>query len=304
MSLLTVGTVAFDALETPFAKIDRVIGGSAMFASLSASFFYKDVQLVSVVGDDWPKDMIANFGKRGIDMGGLEIKEGEKSFFWSGRYHDNMISRDTLDTQLNVLADFDPKVPEAFKQPSYLMLANLDPDLQLKVIDQLTARPKFIMADTMNFWMDIKMDAVKKVLTKVDLITVNDEEARQLTGEYSIVKAAHKMLEMGPKTVIIKKGEHGALLFHTEGTFYAPALPLAQVFDPTGAGDTFAGGLIGHLAKTQDLSYANIKRAVIYGSAMASFCVEQFGPMQLLELTKEDIDGRLAQFVGLTDWNL
>ena len=300
MSLLTVGTVAFDALETPFAKIDKVVGGSATYISLSASYFHSDMKIVSVIGDDFDQDMIAEFHRRGVDTEGLQVKKGEKSFFWSGRYHADMNTRDTLVTDLNVLADFDPVLPESYRSPEYLMLGNIDPDLQAKVLDQLTNRPKLVMLDTMNFWMDIKMESLLNVIKRIDVLTINDEEARQLTGEYSLVKAARKVATMGPKYLIIKKGEHGALLFDGDDhVFFAPALPLEEVFDPTGAGDTFAGGLLGYVAKTGDTSFTGLKRGVIHGSAMASFCVEKFGPERLLELTEEDIKNRLNAFVQL-----
>lgn len=300
MSLLTVGTVAFDAIETPFAKIDKVVGGSATYISLSASYFYQKMKIVSVIGDDFDQEMIAEFNRRGVDTEGLQVKEGEKSFFWSGRYHTDMNSRDTLVTDLNVLADFDPVLPESYRSPEYLMLGNIDPDLQAKVLDQLTTRPKLVMLDTMNFWMDIKMESLLKVIKRIDVLTINDEEARQLTGEYSLVKAARKIATMGPKYLIIKKGEHGALLFDGDDhVFFAPALPLEEVFDPTGAGDTFAGGLLGYVAMTGDTSFDGLKRGVIHGSAMASFCVEKFGPQRLMDLTEEDIKNRLNAFVQL-----
>ena len=276
MSLLTVGTVAFDSIETPFGKADRVVGGACTYISIAASYFTKDINLVSVVGDDFPEAELKYMKKRGINLEGLDVKKGEKSFFWAGKYHDNMNQRDTLATELNVLADFNPKLPESYKNSKYLMLGNLTPEVQLKVIKQMKKRPKLIVLDTMNFWMDIAMPALKKVIKHVDVITINDEEARQLSGEYSLVKAAKVIQKMGPKYLVIKKGEHGALLFSGEKMFYAPALPLAEVFDPTGAGDTFAGGFIGYIAKTGNISFENMKRAVIYGSAMASFCVEEF----------------------------
>lgn len=300
MSFLTVGTVAFDAIETPFDKIDKVVGGSATFISLAASYFYKDQRIVSVIGDDFSKEMLGEFANRNIDTKGLQIKEGEKSFFWSGKYHNDMNSRDTLITDLNVLADFDPVLPESYKNTKFLMLGNIDPNLQTKVLDQLNERPKLVMLDTMNFWMDIALDPLKEVLKRVDVLTINDSEARQLSGEYSLVKAAKKIAEMGPKYLIIKKGEHGALLFNNDNqVFFAPALPLEEVFDPTGAGDSFAGGLMGHLAKTDDVSFDNMKRGIIYGSAMASFCVEKFGPKRLLELDQATIDNRIQSFVNL-----
>jgi len=306
MSFLTVGTVAFDAIETPFGKTDKIIGGSATYICVTASNFFKDQQIVSVVGDDFPKEVIADFEARGINVEGLQIKEGEKSFFWSGKYHHNMNDRDTLVTDLNVLADFNPILPESYKNAKYVMLGNIDPNLQIKVLDQLNERPKLVMLDTMNFWMDIAMEPLKEVLKRIDVLTINDAEARQLTGEYSLVKAAKKIVnEMGPRYLIIKKGEHGALLFNNENqVFFAPALPLEEVFDPTGAGDTFAGGLLGYLAMTGDTSFENMKRGIIYGSAMASYCVEKFGPERLLELTKEDIDRRLKEFIDLVQFDI
>ena len=300
MSFLTVGTVAFDAIETPFDKVDKIIGGSATYICISASYFYKNQQMVSVIGSDFPKENIQDFQNRGIDTSGLDIKEGEKSFFWSGKYHNDMNSRDTLITALNVLADFNPILPDAYKSAEFVMLGNIDPALQNKVLDQIPNRPKLVMLDTMNFWMDIAMDELKRVISRIDVLTINDSEARQLTGEYSLVKAARKVLEMGPKYLIIKKGEHGALLFNKDNkVFFAPAIPLEEVFDPTGAGDTFAGGLMGYLAKTGDVSFENMKRGIIHGSAMASFCVEKFGPNRLLELTETDINNRIQEFINL-----
>ena len=304
MSLVTVGTVAFDSIETPFGKADRVIGGAATYISIAASYFTKDLNLVSVVGDDFPDEELKYLKKRSVDLQGLQIKEGEKSFFWAGRYHDNMNSRDTLDTQLNVLADFDPVLPEAYRKAKYVMLGNLTPEIQMKVIDQMKKRPKLIVLDTMNFWMDVAMDSLRKVIGKIDVLTINDEEARQLSGEYSLVKAAQKIHEMGPKYLVIKKGEHGALLFQGKKIFFAPALPLAQVFDPTGAGDTFAGGFIGYLAKTGNLSFENMKRAVIYGSAMASFCVEEFSIGRLKRLRAPEIKKRVKKFEQLVHFDL
>jgi len=300
MSFLTVGTVAFDAIETPFDKVDKIIGGSATYICVSASYFYKNQQMVSVIGSDFPKENIQDFQKRGIDTSGLDVKEGEKSFFWSGKYHNDMNSRDTLITDLNVLADFNPILPDAYKSAEYVMLGNIDPALQNKVLDQIPNRPRLVMLDTMNFWMDIAMDELKRAISRIDVLTINDSEARQLTGEYSLVKAARKVLEMGPKYLIIKKGEHGALLFNKDNkVFFAPAIPLEEVFDPTGAGDTFAGGLMGYLAKTGDVSFENMKRGIIHGSAMASFCVEKFGPNRILELTEDDINNRIQEFVNL-----
>ena len=304
MSLLTVGTVAFDSIETPYGKADRVVGGACTYISLSASYFTKDINLVSVVGDDFPDAELKYMKKKGINLEGLQIKEGEKSFFWAGKYHDNMNQRYTLATELNVLADFNPVLPESYKDSKYLMLGNLTPAIQMKVIKQMKKRPKLIVLDTMNFWMDIAMKELKQVIKKVDVITINDEEARQLSGEYSLVKAAKVILKMGPKFLIIKKGEHGALLFHGEKMFYAPAMPLAEVFDPTGAGDTFAGGFIGYIAKTGSISFENMKRAVIYGSAMASFCVEEFSIGRLKTLNKSQINSRVKQFAKLVDFKM
>ena len=265
MSLLVVGTVAFDAIETPFGKTDKIVGGAASYIALASSYFTKEINLVSVVGDDFPQDFMNTLKGQGVNLDGLQIKQGEKSFFWSGRYHNDMNSRDTLDTQLNVLADFDPIVPESYKNCEFLMLGNLMPQVQQKVLSQLTKRPKLIVLDTMNFWMDIAMPELMETLKGIDVLTINDSEARQLSGEYSLVKAAQKILAMGPKVLVIKKGEHGALLFNKEEVFFAPALPLEDVFDPTGAGDSFAGGFIGYLAKTKDISFENMKRAIIFG---------------------------------------
>ena len=304
MSLLTVGTVAFDSIETPFGKVERVIGGACTYISLAASYFTKDINLSSIVGDDFPDEELKYLKKRGIDLEGLKIKEGEKSFFWAGRYHDNMNKRDTLVTDLNVLADFDAKIPESYKNSKYLMLGNLTPELQMRVITQMKKRPKLIVLDTMNFWMDVAMPQLKKVLKKIDVLTINDEEARQLSGEYSLVKAAKVIHKMGPEYLVIKKGEHGALLFQNDKMFFAPALPLAEVFDPTGAGDTFAGGFIGYLAKTGNTSFENMKRAVIYGSAMASFCVEEFSIGKLKKLNQRSIRTRVKKFGNLVHFNL
>lgn len=304
MSLLTVGSVAFDALETPFGKTDKIIGGAATYITLSASYFTNKNNLVAVVGDDFPQEMIDNLQKRNINTEGLEIRKGEKTFFWSGKYHNDMNTRDTVEVQLNVMENFDPQIPDSFQDCEFLMLGNTAPAIQKKVIERLKNRPKLIMIDTMNLWMDIALDDLKDVLKLVDVITINDEEARQLSGEYALVKAAAKIGEMGPKTVIIKKGEHGALLFHGGHIFFAPALPLEEVFDPTGAGDTFAGGFIGYLASTGDVSFANMKRGIIYGSAMASFCVEKFGVERLFELTTEEINERIAKFIQLSAFEL
>jgi sugar/nucleoside kinase (ribokinase family) len=304
MSLLVVGTVAFDAIETPFGKTDRIIGGAATYAALSASYFTNNINLVSVVGEDFPSDVIKEFGNKGIRTEGLQIKKGQKSFFWSGKYHNDLNQRDTLVTELNVLADFDPVIPESYQDCDFLMLGNLTPDVQRKVIQRLKHRPRLIVMDTMNFWMDIAMDSLLETLKMVDVLTVNDAEARQLSGEYSLVKAAQKILKMGPKYLVIKKGEHGALLFYNNQVFFAPALPLEEVFDPTGAGDTFAGGFIGFLAKTRDVSFENMKRAIIFGSAMASFCVEKFGTERLISLNQEELEKRLQEFVDLVQFDI
>ncbi len=304
MSLLAVGTVAFDALETPFGKTDKIIGGSATFITLAASYFTKKINLVAVVGDDFRKEDIRMMEEHGINTKGLQIKEGQKSFFWSGRYHNDMNSRDTLVTELNVLADFDPVVPEEYQNCEYLMLGNLTPSVQKTVIGRLRKRPKLIMMDTMNFWMNVALTELMEVLTMVDVLSVNDEEARQLSGEYSLRKAAKKILTMGPKVLIIKKGEHGAYLFRDNLVFFAPALPLEEVFDPTGAGDTFAGGFIGYLASTRDISFENMKRGIIYGSAMASFCVEKFGTERLVHLSKAEVESRVQEFVDLVQFEI
>jgi len=304
MSLLTIGTVAFDSIETPFDKIDKVVGGAATYISYSASFFTNNIKLCSVIGDDFPQEVITDLNSRGVDTKGLQVLEGQKSFFWAGKYHLNMNSRDTLETELNVLADFDPILPEDYKNAKYVMLGNLDPGVQKKVLDQMTGQPKLVVMDTMNFWMDIAMDTLKETIGLVDVLVINDEEARQLTEEYSLVKAARQILKMGPKYLVIKKGEHGALLFHDTHVFFAPALPLEEVFDPTGAGDTFAGGFIGYLASTDDVSFQNMKRAVIYGSAMASFCCEKFGPQKLQEINSEDLNRRVQQFVDLIQFDI
>ena len=304
MSLLVVGTVAFDAIETPFGKTDKIIGGAATYASLAASYFTRNINLVSVVGDDFPAEMIKKFGKHGINTEGLQIKKGEKSFFWAGRYHADMNSRDTLDTQLNVLADFDPVIPGTYQDCEFLMLGNLMPQVQQQVMDRLNKRPKLIVMDTMNFWMEIAWEELMKTIKRVDVLTINDAEARQLTNEYSLVKAAQKILKMGPKYLVIKKGEHGALLFYEEQVFFAPALPLEDVFDPTGAGDTFAGGFIGYLARTKDISFENMKRGIIYGSAMASFCVEKFGTERIIELKQDEVEERVQEFVDLVQFDI
>jgi sugar/nucleoside kinase (ribokinase family) len=303
MSLLTVGTVAFDDIQTPFGHAERAIGGAATYISLAASYLTKNIRLVSVIGDDFPKEVLKDMQSRGIDQQGLQVREGEKSFFWAGRYHNDMNSRDTLDTQLNVLADFDPVLPEAYKESEFVMLGNLTPAVQMRVIEQLSTPPRFLAMDTMNFWMDHSLEELLQVIKKVDALIINDEEARQLSGEYSLVKAAEKIHNMGPRYLIIKKGEHGALLFEDQHVFFAPALPLAEVFDPTGAGDTFAGGFMGYLASTGDISFDNLKRAIIYGSAMASFCVEKFSIERMLELDQTMIKKRLGRFVQLVDFS-
>jgi len=296
--------MAFDALETPFGKVDRIIGGSATYAAWAASNFTKPIKQVSIVGGDFPQEEITALEARGVAFEGVEVVPDGKSFFWSGRYHLDMNTRDTLVTELNVLAQFDPKIPESYQDCGYVMLGNLAPAVQISVMQQLKAKPKLTIMDTMNFWMDIAMDELKTALGMVDLLMVNDSEARQLSGEHSIVKAAKKIQAMGPKYLIIKKGEHGALLFYEDRIFSAPALPLADVFDPTGAGDTFAGGFIGYLAKADDISYESMKAAVIIGSAMASFCVEKFGPNRLKEITAEDVTNRVAEFVALSNFSI
>jgi sugar/nucleoside kinase (ribokinase family) len=304
MSLLVVGTVAFDAIETPFGKTDKIIGGAATYASLAASYFVNHINLVSVVGDDFPAATIQQFKEHNIDTKGLQIREGEKSFFWSGRYHNDMNTRDTLATELNVLMSFDPVIPKSYQDCTFLMLGNLMPAVQMRVIERLETRPKLIVMDTMNFWMETAMDDLMKVIAVVDVLTINDAEARQLSGEYSLVKASQKILKMGPKYLIIKKGEHGALLFNNEQVFFAPALPLEDVFDPTGAGDTFAGGFIGFLARTKDVSFENMKRGIIFGSAMASFCVEKFGTERIIGLEQEEVEQRVQEFVDLVQFDI
>jgi len=304
MSLITVGTMAFDAIETPFGKVEKIIGGSATYVAYAASNFISKVQQISIVGYDFPENEMQEMKNRGIVMEGVEVVPDKKSFFWSGKYHIDMNTRDTLVTDLNVLEDFNPIVPESYQGTEFLMLGNLMPKLQLSVINQLRVRPKLIVLDTMNFWMDIALDDLKEVLKKIDVLLVNDGEARQLSGEVSLVKAAKVIMNMGPRFLIIKKGEHGALLFHENHVFFAPALPLEEVFDPTGAGDTFAGGFIGYLAKTKDISFENMKTAIIVGSAMASFCVEKFGPDRLKEISKADIDERLSEFVQLVKFDI
>lgn len=296
--------MAFDAIETPFGKIDKIVGGSAVFVAYAASNFVTPVQQVSIIGYDFPKEEMEELKKRGVVLEGVELVADKKSFFWSGRYHEDMNTRDTLITDLNVLEDFKPQIPDSYQDAEFLMLGNLAPATQISVIKQMKKRPKLIVMDTMNFWMEIAMPDLEEVLKQVDLLMVNDAEARQLTGQFSLVKAAKTIMAMGPKYLIIKKGEHGALLFHGDNVFFAPALPLEDVFDPTGAGDTFAGGFIGHLAKTGDISFENMKRAIIVGSAMASFCVEKFGATRLKEITKEDIDRRIQQFKDLVNFEI
>lgn len=300
MSLLVIGSVAFDAIETPFGKTDKIIGGAATYIALSSSYLEDDINLVAVVGGDFPKEDIKLLESHGIDTEGLQIKEDEKSFFWSGKYHNDMNSRDTLITELNVLENFDPVIPSSYQNSDYVMLGNLSPDVQRTVIERMESKPKLIAMDTMNFWMDIAKESLDKTIAMVDVLIINDEEARQLSGEYALVKAAKKIMAMGPRFLIIKKGEHGALLFDSESVYFCPALPLEEVFDPTGAGDTFAGGFIGYLASTDDISFNNMKRAVIYGSAMASFCVEKFGTERLINLDQSEINSRIQQFIDLS----
>ena len=302
--LVIVGAVAFDAIETPFGKTDKILGGPATFIGLAASQFEVDSAIVSIVGGDFPNEYLDMFKNRGIDISSLEVVQNGKTFFWSGKYHNDMNTRDTLATELNVLADFNPVVPETYKNSKVLMLGNLQPSVQSSVIEQMSEKPDLVILDTMNFWMDTALEDLKKVIRKVDVITINDEEARQLTSEYSLVIAAKKIMEMGPKYVVIKKGEHGALLFFENEIFYAPALPLKAVFDPTGAGDTFAGGFAGFLAQTEDFTFDNLKKAVIYGSALASFCVEKFGTERMLNLDKKEINDRILQFKNLTQFDL
>jgi len=304
MSLVIIGSVAFDAIETPFGRTDKIVGGAATYASISASYLYNDIKIVGVIGEDFGKENLNKITSKGIDIEGLQIKEGEKSFFWSGKYHNDMNSRDTLVTELNVLADFNPLIPDSYQDCEYLLLGNLTPQVQLTTLDRFRKKPKLVVLDTMNFWMDIALDDLLSVLKKVDVLTINDEEARQLSGEYSLVKAADKILTMGPSYLIIKKGEHGALLFGENQVFSIPALPLADVFDPTGAGDTFAGGFIGYLAKVGSLTFNNMKNAVVFGSALASFCVEKFGTERIENLSQEDISDRIKSFVSLSQFNI
>jgi len=302
--LLIVGTVAFDAIETPFGKTDKILGGAATYIGLSASFFNVDSAIVSVVGEDFPQEHLNLLSERNINIEGIEIVKGGKTFFWSGKYHNDMNSRDTLATELNVLADFNPVVPQAYKDASVVMLGNLHPIVQSSVLNQMTTQPKLVVLDTMNFWMDCALPELLEVIKRVDVITINDEEARQLSGEYSLVKAAAKIQTMGPKYVVIKKGEHGALIFHNKDVFFAPALPLEEVFDPTGAGDTFAGGFSGYLSQSEDISFENMKNAIIHGSNLASFCVEKFGTERMVNLNKEEVYDRLKQFKALTHFDI
>lgn len=302
--ILIVGTVAFDAIETPFGKTDKILGGAATFIGLAASQFDTEAAIVSVVGDDFPREYLDLFVKRHIDISGIDIVEGGKTFYWKGKYRNDLNTRDTLVTELNVLADFQPRVPEAYRDSDVVMLGNLHPDIQLSVLDQLSEKPKLTILDTMNFWMNNTPEELQRVIALIDVIAINDEEARQLTGEYSLVKAAWEIQKMGPKYVVIKKGEHGALLFYNRDVFFAPALPLEEVFDPTGAGDTFAGGFAGYLAESGNSSFNNLKNAVIHGSNLASFCVERFGPERMLDLDKKEVEARLVQFRELTQFDI
>jgi sugar/nucleoside kinase (ribokinase family) len=304
MSLVVVGSMAFDAIETPFGKSDKIVGGAGTYIAWSASNFTSPIKQISVVGGDFPQDELDALTARGVNLEGVQIKKDEKTFFWSGKYHMDMNTRDTLDTQLNVLANFTPVVPDSYQDCEYLMLGNLVPAVQRSVIQQMKTRPKLIVMDTMNFWMETAMDDLKDVISMVDVLMVNDSEARELSNEYSLVKAAKSIMAMGPKYLIIKKGEHVALLFHENNVFFAPALPLEEVFDPTGAGDTFAGGFIGHIARTKNISFENMKTAIIIGSAMASYCVEKFGTERIREITKTDIDNRLQEFVNLSNFDI
>ncbi|MDO6433595.1 PfkB family carbohydrate kinase [Flavitalea sp. BT771] len=304
MSLIVVGSMAYDAIETPFGKTDWIVGGAATYAAYAASNFIRPINQVSIVGYDFAQEEMDELTRRGVNLEGVEIVSDKKSFFWSGRYHMDMNTRDTLVTDLNVLTDFNPIIPESYQGSEFVMLGNVLPSLQISVVQQLKIRPKLIVMDTMNFWMDNALPDLKKLLTMVDVLLVNDSEARQLSGQFSLVKAAKEIQKMGPQYLVIKKGEHGALLFHGDQVFFAPALPLEEVFDPTGAGDTFAGGFIGHIAQTRDVSFENMKTAIIVGSAMASFCVEKFGPTRLKEITKRDIDGRIRQFVDLVNFDI
>lgn len=304
MSLIVIGSVALDDIETPFGKADKIVGGAAPFACLAASYFYNKVKLVGIIGKNFPKSEIRVWHDHNINTEGLQIDENRLNFYWSGKYHTDMNSRDTLETGLNVLEDFDPIIPESYQDCEYLMLANLAPITQQTAIKRLKKRPKLIVMDTMNFWMDVALNDLLETIKLVDVLTINDSEARQLSGEYSLVKAANKILSMGPKYLIIKKGEHGALLFGEGKIFAAPALPLEDVFDPTGAGDTFAGGFIGYMAKSGEINFDNMKNAIIYGSALASFCVETFGTEKLKNLTEEGLTDRIQQFVNLAKFEI
>jgi len=303
MSLLVIGTMAFDAIETPFAKVDSIIGGAATFITLSASFFVQPVNLVAVIGYDYPQETVDDLVRRGVNIEGLQRKTDQKSFFWAGKYHNDLNTRDTVATELNVLADFDPVLPDSYQGTPFVLLGNLTPSVQMQVIERMKDRPQLIAMDTMNFWMDIALDSLLETIEKVDLLTINDEEARQLTGEFSLIKAGKKILTMGPKYAVIKKGEHGALLFYEDQVFVAPALPLEEVFDPTGAGDSFAGGMMGYLARQGEVTFDNLKNAIIYGSTLASFCVEDFGPRRLLTLTKDEIRQRYLAFQQISAYN-
>ncbi|MFN3939372.1 MAG: PfkB family carbohydrate kinase, partial [Chitinophagales bacterium] len=304
MSLLVAGTVAFDAIETPFGKTDKVVGGSGLYISLASSFFHEPVNLVSIVGDDFPDIMLKNLRKRGVNTEGVEVKKGKQSFFWSGKYHMDMNTRDTLITDLNVLTEFKPDLPKTYRNSDFVMLGNIDPALQIDIIRQMKKAPKLIAMDTMNYWMENARKELQKAMKLVDMLIINDEEARQLAGEYSLAKAARNILKMGIRFLVIKKGEHGALLFAGNEVFFAPALPMEDVFDPTGAGDVFAGGFIGYISKTKNLSFTNMKRAIIYGSALASFCVEKFGPQRLLEIKERQIQKRVSAFVDLVKFRI
>jgi sugar/nucleoside kinase (ribokinase family) len=304
MSILTIGTMAFDSIITPFGKADKVVGGACTYISWAASYWHDQINLVSIIGDDFPEDEIKALQNRGVNMDGLVRVQGKKSFYWAGKYHQDMNNRDTLVTDLNVLADFKPVLPDSYRNCDYIMLGNLTPDIQLSVLDQLLSKPKLIVLDTMNFWMNHNLDTLLEVISKVDVLTINDEEARQLSGEHSLVRAASKIHLMGPKYLVIKKGEHGALLFHDDKIFFAPGLPVPDVVDPTGAGDSFAGGMIGYLARTDDVSYANMKTAIIYGSTMASFCVEDFSLKNLRNLNQSQIHERIRQFENLSTFDV
>ncbi len=304
MSLVIIGTVAFDAIETPFGKTEKIVGGAATYASLAASYLVSNIKVVGVIGDDFGKENLEKLSSKGINIDGLQIKEGEKSFFWSGKYHNDMNSRDTLVTELNVLENFDPVIPESYQDCEYLLLGNLTPQVQLTTLQRFHKKPKLVVLDTMNFWMDVALSDLLVVLKSVDVLTINDEEARQLSGEYALVKAAEKILTMGPKYLIIKKGEHGALLFGEGQIFSAPALPLAEVFDPTGAGDTFAGGFLGYLAQVGSITFNNMKNAVIFGSTLASFCVEKFGTEKIENISQDEISERIQSFTALSHFTL